>query len=89
MTTETPAIEAQLLPQTAQLELGNHLSAGVDANVFHQVRFPMVFLCGLFFPVENLPTALQPLSYGLCLTMDGISRLHCLLVFRNGVSQRS
>lgn len=31
-------------------------------------RFPMVFLCGLFFPVEKLPVLLQPLSYALPLT---------------------
>jgi ABC-2 type transport system permease protein len=31
-------------------------------------RFPMVFLCGLFFPVEKLPAFLQPLSYALPLT---------------------
>jgi len=28
-------------------------------------RFPMVFLCGLFFPLERLPTWLRPLSYAL------------------------
>jgi len=26
-------------------------------------RFPMVFLCGLFIPVQALPIFLQPLSY--------------------------
>ncbi len=31
-------------------------------------RFPMVFLCGLFFPVEKLPIFLKPLSYALPLT---------------------
>jgi ABC-2 type transport system permease protein len=35
----------------------------------------MVFLCGLFFPVENLPAALQPLSYLLPLTY-GADLLH-------------
>ncbi|MBN2060337.1 MAG: ABC transporter permease [Deltaproteobacteria bacterium] len=28
-------------------------------------RFPMIFLCGLFFPIERLPVFLQPLSYVL------------------------
>ena len=28
-------------------------------------RFPMIFLCGLFFPTERLPLLLQPLSYVL------------------------
>ena len=31
-------------------------------------RFPMLFLCGLFFPVESLPWFLRPLSYLLPLT---------------------
>ncbi len=31
-------------------------------------RFPMVFLCGLFLPIENLPSFVRPLSYVLPLT---------------------
>jgi ABC-2 type transport system permease protein len=31
-------------------------------------RFPMLFLCGLFFPVGALPLALQPLAYAMPLT---------------------
>ncbi|MEF3696825.1 ABC transporter permease [Desulfolutivibrio sp.] len=31
-------------------------------------RFPMLFLCGLFFPVAKLPVVLQPFSYMLPLT---------------------
>lgn len=31
-------------------------------------RFPMIFLCGLFFPIESLPLILRPLSYILPLT---------------------
>jgi len=31
-------------------------------------RFPMMFLCGLFIPVQDLPAILQPLSYILPLT---------------------
>ncbi|HEX9971953.1 MAG TPA: ABC transporter permease [bacterium] len=31
-------------------------------------RFPMVFLCGLFIPVSQLPIFLQPLSYAFPLT---------------------
>jgi ABC-2 type transport system permease protein len=31
-------------------------------------RFPMIFLCGLFFPIANLPIFLRPLSYILPLT---------------------
>jgi ABC-2 type transport system permease protein len=28
-------------------------------------RFPMIFLCGLFFPIERLPLFVRPLSYVL------------------------
>ncbi len=31
-------------------------------------RFPMIFLCGLFFPIDSLPVVLRPLSYLLPLT---------------------
>jgi ABC-2 type transport system permease protein len=31
-------------------------------------RFPMLFLCGLFFPIAQLPVFLKPLSYALPLT---------------------
>ena len=38
-------------------------------------RFPMVFLCGLFLPIEKLPIVLQPLSYVFPLTY-GADILH-------------
>ncbi|HSM73610.1 MAG TPA: ABC transporter permease, partial [Desulfobacterales bacterium] len=38
-------------------------------------RFPMMFLCGLFFPVERLPVFLKPLAYALPLTY-GADVLH-------------
>ena len=38
-------------------------------------RFPMIFLCGLFFPVLSLPLFLQPLSFALPLTY-GVDILH-------------
>jgi ABC-2 type transport system permease protein len=38
-------------------------------------RFPMIFLCGLFFPIENLPTLLKPFSFMLPLTY-GADVLH-------------
>lgn len=38
-------------------------------------RFPMVFLCGLFFPIAALPFFLRPLSYILPLTY-GADLLH-------------
>ena len=38
-------------------------------------RFPMIFLCGLFFPIERLPIWLKPLSYILPMTY-GADVLH-------------
>jgi ABC-2 type transport system permease protein len=38
-------------------------------------RFPMIFLCGLFFPIKNLPVFLKPLAYALPLTY-GADMLH-------------
>jgi ABC-2 type transport system permease protein len=38
-------------------------------------RFPMIFLCGLFFPIEKLPVFLKPLSYAVPLTY-GADVLH-------------
>jgi ABC-2 type transport system permease protein len=38
-------------------------------------RFPMIFLCGLFFPITALPAFLRPLSYILPLTY-GVDILH-------------
>ncbi|HNS56255.1 MAG TPA: ABC transporter permease [Smithellaceae bacterium] len=38
-------------------------------------RFPMIFLCGLFFPISSLPVFLRPLSYLLPLTY-GTDILH-------------
>jgi ABC-2 type transport system permease protein len=38
-------------------------------------RFPMMFLCGLFFPIARLPFFLRPLSYALPLTY-GADVLH-------------
>jgi ABC-2 type transport system permease protein len=38
-------------------------------------RFPMIFFCGLFFPVEQLPVFLKPVSFVLPLTY-GADVLH-------------
>ncbi len=38
-------------------------------------RFPMLFLCGLFFPIERLPVWLRPVSYAMPLTY-GVDLLH-------------
>jgi ABC-2 type transport system permease protein len=38
-------------------------------------RFPMIFLCGLFFPIMSLPIFIRPLSYILPITY-GVDILH-------------
>ena len=38
-------------------------------------RFPMIFLCGLFFPIEKMPIFLKPFAYVLPLTY-GADVLH-------------
>jgi ABC-2 type transport system permease protein len=38
-------------------------------------RFPMIFLCGLFFPIEQLPYVLKPVAFVLPLTY-GADVLH-------------
>jgi ABC-2 type transport system permease protein len=64
--------------------LGILISVGVK-EVFEAMtmsnffRFPMIFLCGVFFPVSAMPSPLPVISYLLPLTytVDGLK--HCLL----------
>jgi ABC-2 type transport system permease protein len=47
-----------------------------EAQTFSNfIRFPMLFLCGLFFPISQLPAWLRPFSYVLPLTY-GADILH-------------
>jgi ABC-2 type transport system permease protein len=48
-------------------------------------RFPMIFLCGLFFPIEKLPMFLKPVSYLLPLTY-GADLLHGSIQGRSTMS---
>jgi len=48
-------------------------------------RFPMIFLCGLFFPIAQLPVWLWPLSYALPLTY-GADILHGAVHGGNAIS---
>ncbi len=41
-------------------------------------RFPMLFLCGLFFPIDQLPLWLRPLAYALPLSY-GADVLHAAI----------
>jgi len=66
------AISATFLGLFIAVAVSEVFEAQTFSNFF---RFPMVFLCGLFFPVQRLPEVLQPLSYVLPLTY-GADLLH-------------
>jgi len=73
-------IPAVFMIAVASTFLGLFIAVAVsevfEAQTFSNFfRFPMVFLCGLFFPIERLPIFLKPLSYALPLTY-GADVLH-------------
>lgn len=73
-------VPAVLLIAVASTFLGLFIAVAVrevfEAQTFSNFfRFPMIFLCGLFFPIEKLPMFLKPLSYVLPLTY-GADVLH-------------
>jgi ABC-2 type transport system permease protein len=74
------AIPAIVLIAASSTFLGLFVAVSVsevfEAQTFSNFfRFPMVFLCGLFFPIEHLPIFLRPLSYLFPLTY-GVDILH-------------
>jgi len=73
-------LPAVFLISVASTFLGLFIAVAVsevfEAQTFSNFfRFPMIFLCGLFFPIERLPVFLKPLSYALPLTY-GVDVLH-------------
>lgn len=66
------AIASTFLGLFVAVAVSEVFEAQTFSNFF---RFPMIFLCGLFFPIEQLPVFLQPLSYALPLTY-GADVLH-------------
>ena len=52
-------------PTAVHVAVSEDFEAQTFSNFF---RFPMLFLCGLFFPIAKLPALLLPLSYALPLT---------------------
>ena len=66
------AISSTFLGLFIAVSVSEVFEAQTFSNFF---RFPMIFLCGLFFPVEQLPVWLRPLSYVLPLTY-GSDMLH-------------
>lgn len=59
------AVTSTFLGLFIAVEVSEVFEAQTFSNFF---RFPMLFLCGLFFPIATLPTLLQPLAYALPLT---------------------
>ena len=73
-------IPAIVLISVASTFLGLFIAVAVsevfEAQTFSNFfRFPMIFLCGLFFPISALPVFLKPLAYALPLTY-GADMLH-------------
>jgi ABC-2 type transport system permease protein len=66
------AIASTFLGLFIAVSVSEVFEAQTFSNFF---RFPMIFLCGLFFPINSLPVLLRPLSYLLPLTY-GTDILH-------------
>ncbi len=66
------AVSSTFLGLFIAVSVSEVFEAQTFSNFF---RFPMVFLCGLFFPVASLPVFLRPLSYLFPLTY-GADILH-------------
>ncbi len=73
-------IPAVFMIAVASTFLGLFIAVAVsevfEAQTFSNFfRFPMIFLCGLFFPIEKLPVFLKPFSFAFPLTY-GADVLH-------------
>ncbi|MBA2882189.1 ABC-2 type transport system permease protein [Desulfosalsimonas propionicica] len=73
-------VPAVVMIAVASTFLGLFIAVAVsevfEAQTFSNFfRFPMIFLCGLFFPIAHLPFFLKPVSYVLPLTY-GADVLH-------------
>ena len=66
------AVSSTFLGLFIAVSVSEVFEAQAYSNFF---RFPMVFLCGLFFPVADLPAVLRPVAYLLPLTY-GADALH-------------
>jgi ABC-2 type transport system permease protein len=73
-------VPAVVLISVSSTFLGLFIAVAVsevfEAQTFSNFfRFPMIFLCGLFFPIQQLPVFLKPVSFALPLTY-GADVLH-------------
>ncbi|MBN1543574.1 ABC transporter permease [candidate division KSB1 bacterium] len=66
------AIASTFLGLFIAVSVSEVFEAQTFSNFF---RFPMIFLCGLFFPIASLPIFLRPFSYLFPLTY-GVDILH-------------
>jgi ABC-2 type transport system permease protein len=76
----TAVVPAAMMIAVASTFLGLFIAVSVseifEAQTFSNFfRFQMIFLCGLFFPIDMLPVFVRPLSYLLPLTY-GVDILH-------------
>jgi ABC-2 type transport system permease protein len=76
----TTVVIANVMIAVSSTFLGLFIAVSVsevfEAQTFSNFfRFPMIFLCGLFFPISALPVFLRPLSYLFPLTY-GADILH-------------
>jgi len=69
------AVSSTFLGLFIAVSVSEVFEAQTFSNFF---RFPMLFLCGLFFPIDQLPVWLQPLSYLLPLTY-GADAMHAAI----------
>jgi len=75
------AISSTFLGLLIAVSVSEVFEAQTFSNFF---RFPMIFLCGLFFPIVRLPFWLRPFSYMLPLTY-GADALHAAIQTRNAL----
>lgn len=66
------AVSSTFLGLFIAVSVSEVFEAQTFSNFF---RFPMIFLCGLFFPIASIPALIRPLSYVFPLTY-GVDILH-------------
>jgi ABC-2 type transport system permease protein len=66
------AVSSTFLGLFIAVSVSEVFEAQTFSNFF---RFPMIFLCGLFFPIASIPAFIRPLSYLFPLTY-GVDILH-------------
>jgi ABC-2 type transport system permease protein len=73
------AVSSTFLGLFIAVSVSEVFEAQTFSNFF---RFPMIFLCGLFFPIASIPAFIRPLSYLFPLTY-GVDILHGAIQGKN------